>query len=182
MTFFDNLQGRIWALDKQSWYKYLAITGGIILLIMGLILFFYFRSMSHWQTRIDEINESRIKVKQVLEKAKQVQKERAEVTALLAENPNFKIKEDIQSILQTVGINFTSQSEVTTTRLDNYQEIAATYQFSGITMKQLTEFLNAIDENKRLFTKELEITKSKRIPRTIDVDIKIAAMMPKENT
>lgn len=182
MTFFDNLQGRIWALDKKSWYQYLAITGAIIFLIIGLILFFYFRSISQWQSRIQEINESRVQVKQVLEKAKQVQKERAEVTALLAENPNFKIKEDIQRILQTVGINFTSQSEVTTTRLDNYQEVAATYQFSGITMKQLTEFLNEIDENKRLFTKELEITKSKRIPRTIDVDIKVAAMMPKENT
>lgn len=181
MTFFDNLQARIWALDKQSWYKYLAITGTIIFLIMGLILFFYFKSVSNWTERIDQINEDRAKAKQVLDKAKRVQKERAEVTALLAENPNFKIKEDIQRILQTIGINFTSQSEVTTTRTDNYQEVASTYQFSGITMKQLTEFLNAIDENKRLFTKELEISKSKRIPRTIDVDIKIAAMMPKES-
>lgn len=182
MTFFDNLQTRIWALDKKSWYQYLAIIGTVLFLIIGLILFFYFSALSNWETRISEINDERARAKQVLDKAKKVQKERDEVTALLAENPNFKIKEDIQHILQTVGINFTSQSEVTTTRTDNYQEVAATYQFSGITMKQLTEFLHAIDENKRLFTKELEITKSKRIPKTIDVDIKIAAMMPKETT
>lgn len=181
MTFFDNLQARIWALDKKSWYKYLAITGAIIFLIMGLILFFYLRSVANWQTKIDEINDSRTKAKQLLDKAKKVQKEREEVIALLAENPNFKIKEDIPKIMQAVGINFTSQSDVTTTRTDNYQEVAVTYQFSSISMKQLTEFLNAIDENKRLFTKELEISKSKRIPRTIDVDIRIAAMMPKES-
>lgn len=182
MTFFDNLQTRIGALDKKSWYQYLAITGTIIFLIMGLILFFYFRSVSSWESKIEEINEERIKAKKLLDKARRVQKEREEVTALLAEDPNFKIKEDIQKIMLTVGIQSKAQSDVNITRTENYQEVAVTYQFSGITMKQLTEFLKAIDENKRLFTKELEISKSKRIPQAIDVDIKIAAMMRKETT
>ena len=184
MTFFDNIQTRIAALDEKTWYQYLAIAAGVLLLMIGLILYFYFSSVSKWKDQITEINEQRLEAKRLLDKAEKVYKERAEVTAILAEDPNFKIKEYIQDVLEKIGIfgNVNAENVVIISRADRYQEHTATYQINGITMKQLTEFLNEIDENKRVFTKELDISKSKKIPRTIDVDIKISTLMPKETT
>ncbi len=184
MSFFDNLQQRIAALDEKSWYQYLAITGGLFLIIIGMILFFYYRSINRLENELATLNEQRQETKKILNKAVRVQKERAQVTALLEEDPYFKIQPHVQETLEKVGIsmqnNVTVAKVVPTPREDNYLENVATYQLSGITMKQLTEFLNEINQNKRLFVKELEISRSKKIPRTIDVDIKIAAMMPKE--
>ena len=184
MIFFEKIHTYLNTLDKKTWYHYLAISAGVFLLAIGLILFFYYNSVGKWKQRIEEINEERQKVKEVLDKAQRVQEERTEVTALLAKDPDFKIKEYIQEVLEKIGIlgNFSTQSDVVTTTQDNYKEQVVTYKLTGITMKQLAEFLNEIDTNKRVFTTELEITKSKKIPRTIDVDIKIATMMPKEAT
>lgn len=184
MTFFDTIQTKIASLDEKTWYQYLAITAGFLFLLIGLILYFYFSSTSKWEDRINEINESRIETKRLLDKAEKVHKERAEVIAILAEDPNFKIKEYIQDVLEKIGIfgNVTTGNVTQIARADNYREDVATYQINSITMKQLTEFLNEIDENKRVFTKDLDITKSKKIPHTIDVDIRIATLMPKETT
>jgi hypothetical protein len=182
MTFFDNLQTRITGLDEKSWYQYLAIAAGIFFLLVSIILFFYFRSLSKWEQRIADLNETRQEVKKLLDKAERVQKERQEVTAILDEDPNFKIKEYIDDTLEKIGIlgNKASGIVVPYSREDSYEEDIATYQIYGISMKQLTEFLHAIDENKRVFTKELDITKSKQVPRAIDVEVKIATMMPKK--
>lgn len=182
MTFFETLETRISQLDKKTWYTYLAITGGILFAIIGAILFFYYSSVSRWEQRIAEINESRQEAKRLLDKAERVHKERAQITALLEQDPNFKILEYIRDVLERTGIagNVSAESVVPTTGDDNYQVNVATYQIMGITMRQLTEFLNELEKNPRVFTKELDISKSKKIPRTIDVGVTIATIMPKE--
>lgn len=182
MTFFETLETRIAQLDKKTWYFYLGITGGVLFALIGGILFFYYSSASKWQQRITTINESRLETKRLLDKAERVQKERAEVTKLLEEDPNFNIKAYLQEVLERIGIagNMSAEIPVLTSGDDNYQVDVATYQLLSITMKQLTEFLNELESNKRVFTKELDISKSKKIPRTIDVSVTIATMMPKE--
>ncbi len=182
MTFFENLEARIAQLDKKSWYTYLAITGGILFALIGAILFYYFSVTSKWEQRIAAINETRSEVKRLLNRAERVQKERAEVTALLEEDPNFKIKAYVQELLEKIGIagNVSAENVAPSTSDENYQIDVATYQLLGITMKQLTEFLDELESNKRIFIKELDISKSKKVPRTIDVGITIATMMPKE--
>jgi type II secretory pathway component PulM len=182
MTFFENLETRIAQLDKKSWYTYLGITGGILFAVIGAILFYYFTVTAKWQQQIENINETRLEVKRLLDRAERVQKERTHVMKLLEEDPNFKIKEYIQGLLEQIGIagNVSAQNVAPTTTDDNYQVDVATYQLLGITMKQLTELLNELENNKRVFVKELDISKSKKVPRTIDVGITIATIMPKE--
>jgi type II secretory pathway component PulM len=181
MTFFENLETRISQLDKKSWYTYLAITGAVLFAIIGAILFYYFTSTAKWEQKIADINETRTEVKRLLSRAERVQKERSEVMALLEEDPNFNIKAYIQEVLERIGIagNMSAENVVVTSSDENHQVDVATYQLSGITMKQLTEFLNELENNKRTFTKELDISKSKKVPRTIDVGITIATIMPK---
>lgn len=182
MTFLEQLQAKIHNLDESTWYKYVAVAAGLFLILICLILFFYFSAVKKWELRLNGINESRQEAKRLVEKAQRVYKARDEVTAILKEDPNFKIKEYLQEIMANLGIfqNVVSENVVVTGQDENYSETVATYQLAGISMKQLTEFLNEIDENQRVFTKELDITKSKRVPRTIDVGIVIATLMPKE--
>lgn len=183
MKFIDTLQSHIAALDEKNWYKYLAIVGGIFILILAGILFFYYRSIAQWDERITTINEDRTEAKRLLDKAERIRKERTEVMALLEEDPNFKIKQYMQDIFDKLGIRANVSVErgaVVTSRDDNYSETEVPYQISGITMKNVTELLKELDENKRIFTKELDISKSKKIPHTIDVDIRVATLMPKE--
>lgn len=182
MTFIEQLQAKINNLDEYTWYKYVAIAAGLFLLLICLILFFYFSAVKKWELRLNGINESRQEAKRLVEKAQRVHKARDEVTTILKEDPNFKIKEYLQETMAHLGIfqNVVSENVVVTGQDENYSETVATYQLAGISMKQLAEFLNEIDENQRVFTKELDITKSKKMPRTIDVGIVIATLMPKE--
>jgi hypothetical protein len=46
-------------------------------------------------------------------------------------------------------------------------------------MKNLTELLQEIELNKRVFTKELDITASSKQPGTIDVSLTIVTLEPK---
>lgn len=183
MKFFDTLQAHITALDEKSWYKYLAIVGALFIILLATILFFYYRSVSHWEQKIATVNEERIEAKRLLDKAQRVRKERSEVAALLEEEPNFKIKQYMQDVFDKLGIRANVSVErgaVVTSRDDNYSETEVPYTISGITMKHLTELLKELDENKRIFIKDLDISKSKKVPRTIDVDIKVATLTPKE--
>ena len=64
-------------------------------------------------------------------------------------------------------------------REGRYQERILLARFAGMTMKELTELLQEIEFNKRVFTKELDITVAKKVPGTIDVGLTIAALEPK---
>ena len=55
--------------------------------------------LAKWERKIAMINESRHEAKRLLDKAARVHKEREEVTAILKEDPNFKIKEYMQELL-----------------------------------------------------------------------------------
>lgn len=180
MVFFDTMTTFITGIDRTNWYKYAAIAASIFLSIIAGLLYFYYSSLSDAQARIAELNESRQEVKAILSKATRVQKQRAEINTILEEDPNFKIKQFLQDVMTQLGIVADFAGETRIDHENNYQEDIVTYQITGISMKQLTEFLNEIDENKRVFTKELDITKSKRAPHTIDVNITMATMMPKE--
>ena len=47
-----------------------------------------------------------------------------------------------------------------------------------MTMKDLTELLKEVEQNKRVFAKELEIIASKKTANTIDVNFTIATLEP----
>ena len=46
-------------------------------------------------------------------------------------------------------------------------------------MKEFTELLQEIEQNSRIATNRLEITKSKKKPKTIEVSLTISTLLPK---
>ncbi len=66
-----------------------------------------------------------------------------------------------------------------TTRGENYEERSLEIKFTDITMKELAQLLQDIEQKKRIYSKSLEINVSKKQPHTIDVNLTIATLHKK---
>lgn len=175
-TFFETI-------ETKDFYKYITIFLAVITFIASIIVFQYYRKVKYWKGRVKIINELREDdVKVILEKAQQVQQQQAEVDAILAEDEDFKIGGYFKELLSRLQLVDKEIAEETTQidREDNYRESELDAKFEDMNMKQLTELLQEIEKNKRIFTKKLEITKSKKSPGTIEAQITIATLLPAE--
>lgn len=182
MKLFAPIKNFIAQRDKKEFYYYLiGFLFAILVLIIGLM---YYQSsrVSYWRKRINGINEYREQVRQVINKDQHVLSQRAEVNKMLQENPDFKIDGYFIELLTQFRLtdNKTQTSITYADRGDpEYREVLLNAKFDTMNMRQLCELLDAIEQNKRIYTKDLEIIKSKKIPNTIDVNITIATLQAK---
>lgn len=170
------------SITEKQFYRYIAIFLGAVFLLISGVLFYYYRSISSLEEQIYEIDSMRQEVKKVLDKAYHVQQQRAEVDKIIAENQDFKIRDYFNKLLGQYGLTDNLKGEVRleiVEREDNYREVSLHPEFIGLTMKELVELLKEIEENKIIYTKSLDITKSKKIAHTIDVTLTIATLQPK---
>ncbi len=181
MELFDKIQSYLNTLETKRLYQYIGGLLGFISLIMFAVIFQYYRTVSSLKSEIISINESREEIRTILDKGQQVKKEQKEIDAILAQDENFKIKGNFGDLIEKLGLSNKKISiEVSSrAREGRYQERILLARFAGMTMKELTELLQEIEFNKRVFTKELDITVAKKVPGTIDVGLTIAALEPK---
>jgi hypothetical protein len=182
MEIMNKIQTYINSLEEKRFYQYLIGICVVVLLVIAGIVFQYYRSVSRLKAEITRINEDRNEIRSLLEKAQLDKKEQKEIDAILAKDENFKIAGYFEDLLGKLGLadKQASKAEVSTpAREGKYQESILQAKFSGMTMKDLTELLQEIELNKRVFTKELDITVSPKIPGTIDVTLTIATLEPK---
>jgi hypothetical protein len=180
MMVLNYLNEKISALDKKDFYKYLLILIGVILLFIALLMFQYFRVTSRIKKQIRNINSLREDVRVVLSKYEQIQKQRKAVDAILSEEEDFNIVGYFNDVVNQLNLSGNKKEERSSQvdREDNYRESVINVTFVDMNMKQLCELLNVIENKARIFTKELEITKSKKSP-TIEVNLTIATLSPK---
>lgn len=172
--FFDHI-------EQKRFQQYLLIFILSIVVLAGFIVFQNRRSVTFWLRRIHTINELREQTRELLDRAERVHQQRLEVDEMLAEDENFKISGYFQQVLTKLGLtDKKTESESTSQeRDDNYRVDVLNAKFAGMTMKECVELLQEIEQNPRLYTNELEIKQSKKIPRTVDVTISIATLQPK---
>jgi hypothetical protein len=107
------------------------------------------------------------------------------VNNILAENPDFKIDGFFTDLLSKTGLE-RNKKETSISYADrgdkDYREVLLTAKFDTMNMRQLCELLNEIEQNNMVYTKELDIVKSKKIPNTIDVTLTIATLQKKPET
>ena len=92
MRFITVLYDKISTLDKQDFYKYMAISLGVLLLIVTFMIYRFYRNVRFYHHEIENINAQRKEVQDILEKATGVKQQQADVNAMLEANPNFKIE------------------------------------------------------------------------------------------
>lgn len=168
------------AMDQRDFFKYCALGMAFVVLLMGSLFFYFNHKEASLMEDIETLNEQREKVRHVLEVARRVKRQRAEVDAMLASDESFKLVGYIENVLKELNLSnkWTIQEPSEIDQENNYRETIVKVNLIDVDMKLLCELLQKLDQNKRVYSKELEIIKSKS-PGAIEVNITIATLEPK---
>lgn len=181
MELFDKMQAYINSIDQKRFFQYIIGLLSVIVVALALLFFNYYRIVRGLKTEAITINELREEEQTILDKAAQIKKDQKEIDAILAQDENFKIAGYFKELIEKLGLaQKISSTEVTPASQEGkYQESKLQAQFAAISMKQLTELLQEIELNKRVYIKELDIVPSKKQPNSIDSTLVIATLEPK---
>lgn len=180
MTFFLTIKDYLDTLESKDFKKYVAIGLSVLIVLVGLLIFQYYRSVSNLKATISSINRKRRDVQNVLERYERVKKQQAEVNTVLAKEKDFKISQYFEKLLEKLGISKNKTQEETLSKdvLDGYTEWTLYANLANLNTKILSELLYAIEQEERIYTKDLEIEKSPTAA-TINVKITIATLEQK---
>ena len=173
--FFDSL-------DTKKFYTYIGATLGVISLLFLFLIYRFYANVWELQRQLKYANTIRSDVQSLLEKAALVKKQKDDVHAMLEKEPNFKIAGYFQDVLAQLGLTAKEESRSVTTQErgeQEYDESILTSKFNDISMKELTELLNVLEQNKRIYTKSLEMQRSRKSNRSIEVLLTIATLQPR---
>jgi hypothetical protein len=175
----NKIQSFIDQLEEKQFYYYAGGFLGILVLMTGGLMYYNYSRSSSLTSELAELNDEReTTVRMLLTKSHRVQKEQSEINAMLAESSDFKIGAYFIEVRNKLGLTPSLEATSQADREDDYRESSLKARFDAITMKQLLELLQQLEQNERIYTKDLEIKKSKS-PRAIDVELTIATLQPK---
>lgn len=181
MKFLEPVKIFVNKIDLKTFYIYMAVYGAACFALCLLMVFYYYSSVGTLQKKIKNINAYREEVHEILEKYAIIKLQQTVVEEMLAKDPNFKIAETFVKFL--VELNLTDKEdarrEINITDLEeNYRKIELNAKFKDMTMQELTLLLEKIEQNPRIATNRLEITKIKDKP-LIEVGLTISTLLPK---
>jgi len=165
MGIFKRIAEFIQQLDEQETIRFIGICFGVVLLCMIFLLYRYYSIAHQLERRLKRVNQQRIEARSILAKHDLVLKQQRKVDELLKHDSNFKIKEFFATILQTLGIaqNLLKDPDTASQPLmEGYIEIKLESRLTGLSMYQLVELLQKIEQNERVYIKDITITKSKQ--------------------
>jgi hypothetical protein len=177
----ESIQSYITSLDRQHLYRFIGgVLVGIILVIL-VVVYIRYSYIQQGLARLSDINEQRERIKVILTSAQRVKKQRQEVDAMLAKDEGFTISGYLETVLKRLHLSDkTTIGEHSQVDLENgYRESTRNIRLTGMNMKEVCELLRELEQNERIYTKELEITRSSRQPQTIDVMLSVATLEPR---
>lgn len=161
MSFLERLTRFLRHLDERELYRLIgAVIGGLLLLIV-FFCYFYFSTVQTLQRRLKTINQKRAEALTILSKYEIVTQQQQRVDALLKEKPDFRIKHFFTESLQELGLHAMLKKEPEISSQDlvgGYREIKLEARLSGLSMKQVVELLDRIEQNERVYVKEITMT------------------------
>lgn len=149
--------------DTHEIYRLIIGIGMGIILFLTLFLYRYYSVSGQLEQRLTRINKQRTEARSLIENYERVLTQQQKVDTLIKEDPSFKIKNFFATTLQTLQLtgSLTKETEVASkTIADGYVEVDLIAQLQNITMYQLLELLYRIEENQRIFVKDIKITKT----------------------
>ena len=177
MVWLDSLKTFLNNLDEKQFY--LALGGFIGTVLLGIIIgiALFYSDVSSYKKQSVKLDEQREEIKTLLQKNYRVEQQRTKINQLLSEK-NFKIGGVFEELLARLQLtnNKESTRTLSTEKDTEYRESSLEARLVNITMQQLCTLLNEMHTNKLIYTKEIDIIKSKRAPRTIDVTLTIATL------
>ncbi len=180
MKILEPLEQSIAQLDAKTFRNYLIAFFVLLTLILGLILYRYYSSVSYIHQNIRKINEEREKVKEIALSYELVKEQQRLVEALIKKNPNFKIAGEFDKILTQHKLmnNLARKPEPRRTVLDaGHTEVTLFANLTNLNMKTIAELLDTLERNERITIKEIEIAKPTN-GRTVNLNLTIATLEP----
>jgi len=145
-------------------------------LIVSLLIYRNFNLLAEAQQKTKILNKARRDVQVILTEYDHTKKKMHEVDILLTKDKNFYIQKYYKDTVDTLDImNQKASNLVSQTWPNGYIEESLPINFTAINMKQLCNFLEAIQENTRVFIKKLDISKSP-VDKKINVSLVIATL------
>lgn len=182
MNIFEQAYHYYEQANQKTKYIYMGIFFGSILALHIVIGYFFFTRYNAVHESLNNVNELRsTNVQRLIGRIHEMKRQKTSVNAMLAEDENFKIGGYFKTLVASLGLATKKEIETTSQaeKDELYKESVLNAKFSGTNMQELTELLEQIENNKRIYIKEIEITESKKIANTIDFVITIATLQPK---
>ena len=164
--------------EERERLLYAGVFFGLLFLSLGLGTYLHHRRVSFYKNQLKKIDTLRSKTKKILSDYQMVKAQQEKVEQLLAENKDFLIGEAYQKLVKRVGLSAYIKDETAPTTQETVsgkREVQISSNFSGISMKQVTDLLSQIANMPQLFTKELIIKKTPQA-QSVDLDITIATL------
>jgi hypothetical protein len=169
--------------EQKNFYRVIAAVIVFLILFFGFLLHLHSNKISFLQKELKRVNRDRIRARELLEQHNLVEEQKAVVDKVLSEEKSFKILEFANNIMQTTGLQRKLAKPLELSEPqdlgNNYNELKIEMNLSGMSMQELVDLLyNKIQNNNKIYTKELGITKSSQSP-TLDVTLVIATLVRK---
>lgn len=175
----ESLKNLLGGLDDRQMKLLSGISILLFFIATSTTLYIAVRRVDTSERRIKKVNQLREQAKAILTRHAIVKKQQAEVDTVLERDNSFKIKEFFTTAITKLGLtgSISKQPEVTDPQdLGNgYSEIKLDASFSGVSTQQLVDILYQIEQNERIYTKEVIVTKAPK-SATLDLALVIATL------
>jgi hypothetical protein len=179
-TVLHNFLRFIQNLDTRKRLISYGIFVGTLLVTISLILFMHYRAMNKLDSQIRSINKERKRALHILQQHYEVLEQQQAVQVILEQEPNFYINQYVMATLQQLGIGQQLTKDLERSEQDlaiGYKELRLVISLSGLSMQAITQLLYAFEQNKRIWLKELKMSKNVKTG-LIDVTLVIATLEP----
>lgn len=153
------------SLEQKAFYQYAAGLLGVIALLSGLLVYRHYRTMSALRQSAKVLNHQRYQAQKLLTKRELVHRQQDAVDSLLEKDPAFKIREYFEKLIEQLNVKeFAREITAAESEIEinpQYKELTVDVRFKGLTMKQVSELIAALEQKERIYLKELSIDKSK---------------------
>lgn len=178
MVNLEFIQDYIRGLSYKDTLRILAIYCISFTLLVGFLLYRHVHTMREAQQKTKILNKTRQDIQAILTEYNHIKSKKNDVDILLAKDKSFYLKKYYQDTMSKLSItNQSSANLVDGVGPAGYQEEILQITFTKITMKQLCEFLQALQDTPRVFVKNLDITKG-NLEKKINVNVSIATYKP----
>lgn len=182
MSFIETLYNFFITKNKRELLIYYGFFLGLLTLISATILYTHFATMARLSNQLKSVNKQRIAAQSILLKNKEVLAQQEAVKDILSEEPNFYIGQYFTDLVRSMNLQSMLTRDPERSESDvgnNFIEHKLSSTFSKLNMKQLTELLFKIEQNQRVYTKELKIIKNIK-DALLDVTLIIATLEPQQ--
>jgi len=178
MASLESLKDYLQGLSHKEVLRIISLYAIIFMALVGFFLFRHFNTIAELDEKTRLLNKARGQIQQVLTSYEHIKNKKKEVDKLLAEDKNFYLQKYYQDTIAGLNIsNPVASTLQSSAGPAGYTEDSLQITLSQISMKQLCDFLQALQSKQRVFVRNVDITKA-NVDKKINVNMSIATLKP----